>query len=596
VKIGEHRDELVARFRRLVRAGLGALALLASAYFYVQVIEGERYLALAENNRLRRLSIDAPRGTITDRFGRVLVENLPSYGLELDRSAARDLGASVRFAAAALGRPVLELEAVLERYRGTGLYQPVLFAENLSLAEVARFQLARLEHPEFEVEVGQRRFYRLGAQAAHLLGYLGEVNAEELAAPATPYRAGDWVGRRGVELAYDRALRGADGERIVVVDSRGLPIEEFGRRLGRPGEPLRLTLDAELQQEAEHALEGQVGAVVALDPRDGAVRALVSAPAYDPNLFSRRLDLSAWRALVSDPRHPLQNRALSSAYSPGSVFKIVLATAGLGEALIAPSHTEACGGFANYYGRRFHCWKKGGHGRLDLEGALQHSCDVYFYALGQRLGIDRIASAARRFGFGARSGIALDGERAGLVPDEAWSHAVRKHPWYAGETISVAIGQGALLATPIQVAVAIAAVANGGELITPYVVAGEASPARPLGLPPELLEPIRRGLFRVVNEPGGTGATARLPNVHVAGKTGTTQVVSQAAYSDSNALPWERRNHAWFASYAPAERPELVVVVFVEHGGQGSKAAAPVAKLVHARYFGTDLEAGAPAG
>jgi penicillin-binding protein 2 len=448
--------------------------------------------------------------------------------------------------------------------------------------------------------VGQRRFYRLGAQGAHLLGYLGEVRAAELERPESPYRSGDWVGRRGIELAYDRKLRGSDGERVVVVDSRGLPIREFGRQLGRPGEPLQLTLDADLQQEAEHALEGQVGAVVALDPRDGAVRALVSAPAYDPNLFTRRLAAADWRALVENPLHPMQNRALSSAYSPGSVFKIVMATAGLAEGLITPSHTQSCGGAANYYGRRFHCWKKGGHGTLDLEGALAHSCDVYFYALGQRLGIDRIAKYARLYQLGTKTGIALEGERSGLVPDEAWSQAVRKHPWYAGETISVSIGQGALLTTPIQVATMIAAVANGGRLVTPYLVAGQPLPGRPIALPKAVLDdvlpPIRRGLFRVVNEPGGTAYSARLPNVHVAGKTGTTQVVSQVAYADSSQAPWEQRNHAWFASYAPAERPELVVVVFVEHGGMGSRVAAPIAKAVHERYFGAVLDPGAPAG
>jgi penicillin-binding protein 2 len=596
MKIGEHREELAARFRRLTQAGLTGLALIASLYFFIQVVEGDRYLELAENNRLRRLSIDAPRGTITDRNGRILVENLPSYSLGLDRSATEDLAGSVRFAASALGRPVAELEALLERYKRTGYFQPVLLAENLSLPEVARFHVARLEHPEFEVEVGQRRFYRLGAQGAHLLGYLGEVRAAELEQPESPYRLGDWVGRRGVELAYDRKLRGSDGERVVVVDSRGLPIQEFGRELGRPGEPLQLTLDADLQQEAEHALEGQVGAVIALDPRDGAVRALVSAPAYDPNLFTRRLAVADWKALVENPLHPMQNRALSSAYSPGSVFKIVIASAGLAEGVITPAHRESCGGGANYYGRRFHCWKKGGHGTLDLEGALAHSCDIYFYSLGQRLGIDRIAKYARLYQLGTRTGIELEGERSGLVPDDAWSRAVRKHPWYGGETISVAIGQGALLTTPIQIARLMASVANGGRLVTPYLIAGQAQPSRPLALAPSVLDPIRRGLFRVVNEPGGTAYSARLPNVHVAGKTGTTQVVSQVAYADSSQAPWEQRNHAWFASYAPYERPELVVVVFVEHGGMGSRVAAPIAKAVHARYFGTVLDPGAPAG
>jgi penicillin-binding protein 2 len=590
VRIGEHREELAGRVRVLARVGGGLLAAIAAAYFFHQVVRGAAYLELAENNRLRRLNIEAPRGTIYDRHGRVLVENLPSYSLSIDRTRARDLAASLEFAARALGRPVSEMREVLERPGATRL-QSTLLAESLSLPEVARFRVAQLEHPEFEVEVTQRRFYRLGAYAAHVLGYLGEVQLEEVKAEPAVYRPGDWIGRRGIERVHDRTLRGERGERVVVVDSRGFPVEEFRRSLGKPGTSLELTLDAGLQQEAEHQMADKVGAVVALDPRDGAVRALVSAPAYDPNLFARKLAAAEWKALIEDPRHPLQNRALQSAYSPGSVFKIVLATAGLAEGVITPSHTEGCPGYGYYYGRRFHCWKKGGHGRLDLEGALMHSCDVYFYALGQRLGIERIAKHARAFGLGSRTGIDLEGERRGLVPDEAWSQAARKHPWYPGETISVAIGQGALLTTPVQMATMMAAVANGGRLVTPYLVAGRAPAAgageRRLPLPPGLLEPVRRGLWRVVNEPGGTGGNSRVAGADVAGKTGTVQVTSQEAYSDTSQVAWELRNHAWFASYAPAFAPELVVVVFVEHGGMGSRAAAPIAKALYERYFGS---------
>jgi len=589
-RIGEHREELAARVRRLAGAGGAALALIAGSFFFVQVVRGSSYLALAENNRLRRLEIEAPRGTITDRSGRVLVENLPSYSLSLDRGRAADLDASLEFAAGALERPVESLREILGRYRRSPRGKPVLLAEGLSLPEVARFRVARLEHPEFEVEVASRRFYRLGSYAAHVLGYLGEVSQEELVRDPKRYRPGDWVGRRGVEREYDETLRGAPGEQVVVVDSRGFPVEEFGRELGRPGRDLELTLDAGLQQEAERLLAGQVGAVVALDPRDGAVRALVSAPAYDPNLFARKLAVADWKALVEDPRHPLQNRALSSAYSPGSVFKIVLAAAGLAEGLITAEHTEFCGGYGIFYGRRFHCWKKGGHGRLDLEGALQNSCDVYFYELGQRLGIDRIARYARLFDLGRPTGIDLGGERRGLVPDSAWSLQARRHPWYPGETISVAIGQGALLTTPLQMAAMVATVANGGWRIVPHLTAESASARREPVLPASVLAPIREGLWRVVNAPGGTGAAARVPGVAIAGKTGTTQVVSQEAYFDSSQLPWEQRNHAWFASYAPAERPELVVVVFVEHGGAGSRAAAPIARALYAYYFRTDLD------
>lgn len=589
MRVGEHREVLAARVQLLSRLATVTLAMIAGAFWYVQVLQGSHFRQLAENNRLRKLAVEAPRGTVYDRHGRVLVEDLPSYNLTLDRSRGRSVPDSLRFAAGILERPVEELERVVERYRGVAPFQPVLLAEGLTLPEAARFRVAELEHPEFEIQVTHRRLYRLGSHAAHVLGYLGEVRAEEIARPQSPYRSGDQIGRRGVERAYDRRLRGQAGEQVVVVDSRGRPVEQLGRAVGRPGEPLRLTLDATLQQEAERRLEGQVGAVVALDPRDGAVRALVSAPAYDPNLFARRLAVEDWRRLVSDPFHPLQNRALQSAYSPGSVFKVVVAAAGLAEGVVTTADGVYCNGSAQHYGRRFHCWRAGGHGWVDLERALEVSCDVYFYALGQKLGIERLAEYSRRFELGRPTGIDLEGEKTGLVPDPEWSRRVRRHPWYPGETISVAIGQGALLTTPLQVATMMAAVANGGRLVTPHLVAGaEVAAPRRLDLPPGVLEPIRRGLWRVVNG-GGTGATARLPGLEVAGKTGTVQVIAHEAYQDTSQLRREHRNHAWFASYAPAAAPQLVVVVFLEHGGQGSRAAAPVAKALYETFFQPDL-------
>jgi len=597
VQIGQHRELLRLRVRRLERGLLVALGLLGASYFYLQVVRGAHYLELAENNRLRRTALEAPRGTITDRSGRVLVENLPSYALEVDPGATRDVPASLRFAAGILGRPVAELEELLTRERRKSGPGPVLLAENLALPQVARFRIARLEHPEFGIEVRQRRFYRLGPQGAHVLGYLGEVSASELAARPADLRAGEWIGRRGIERAYDDRLRGQDGERVMVVDHRGVPIREYGRVLGRPGAGLRLTLDADLQQEAERLLEGQVGAIVALDPRDGAIRAMVSAPAYDPNLFARRLAGDDWKALVEDERKPLQNRALQSLYSPGSVFKAVMATAALAEGVVTPSTRVYCPGFATHFGRRFHCWKRGGHGNVDLEEAIMHSCDVYFYEVGERLGIERIAKWARRFGLGEPTGVDVAGERSGLVPDDAWSQKARGHRWYPGETISVAIGQSALLTTPIQMARMFAAFANGGNLVEPHLVDGGGAPPRPVeALPAGVLAPVRSGLWRVVNEDGGTARGARVPGLEVAGKTGTVQVVSQEAYSDSSKeLPWKLRNHAWFAAYAPAERPQLVVVVFVEHGGKGSAAAAPIARTLYESFFRTHREAVAAA-
>ncbi|HPK65441.1 MAG TPA: penicillin-binding protein 2 [Thermoanaerobaculia bacterium] len=580
--VREERAALVGRVRLLSRLTIGLLVALAAAFWVVQVVRGSTYRELADNNRLRRLTVRAPRGTIYDRAGRVLVENAPSYNLTLDRSETSDLAASLAFAAGALDRPVGELESALARAARQPHFAPVLLAEGLALDQVAHFEVARLEHPEFAVEVTHRRLYRLGAEGAHLFGYLGEITEEELAREPGRYVAGDWIGRRGIERAFDAQLRGQDGERVVVVDSRGQLVDEYRRELGRPGEPLTLTIDLELQRLAEELMAGQTGSVVALDPRNGEIRALVSHPSFDPNLFARRLRRDEWRELVEDTRHPLQNRAIQSVYSPGSVFKPIVALAALAEGVVREDERIHCAGTATYYGQRRRCWHRGGHGWVDLRTALKQSCDIYFYELGDRLGAARLARHARLFGLGRPTGLEIDGEKGGLVPDDEWSRRVRGHPWYPGETISVAIGQSALLTTPLQVAVAYAALANGGELVVPHLVRGERppAPAKRLPIAPRHLAAVRDGLWQVVNAQG-TGAAAFAAGLDIAGKTGTVQVVAQETWIDSATLPWEQRDHAWFASYAPAGDPRLVVVVFVEHGGKGSRAAAPVAKALH---------------
>jgi penicillin-binding protein 2 len=589
MRVGEHKDALVGRVRILSGVVGVSLAMIAGAFWFVQVVRGSYYRDLAENNRLRKMAIKAPRGSIYDRNGRVMVENLPSYNLLLDRSRTTSFEASLKFAAPVVERPLADLSALLERYRGVPSFQPVLLAEGLTLDQVARFEVEQLAHPEFLIDVSHRRLYRLGVQAAHVLGYLGEASPNELADPAKSLKNGDWVGRRGVELEYDARLRGEDGERVVVVDSHGQSVAELGREVGRPGGELTLTIDAELQQEAERQLAGRAGAVVALDPRNGEILALVSAPGYDPNLFTRRLEVAEWQQLIQDPLLPLQNRALASAYPPGSVFKMVMAAAGLNEGVVTPGDGIFCNGAKTFYRRAFHCWKAGGHGFMNLEAALKNSCDVYFYDLGQKLGIERIARYARLFDFGTPTGIDLDGEKRGLVPDAEWSQRARRHPWYPGETISVAIGQGALLATPLQMATMAAAFANGGYLVTPHLLRGDAShPPRRIDLPPAVFEPIRRGLWKVVNDQG-TGASARVAGVEIAGKTGTVQVVAHSAFEDSSLRPYAERNHAWFASFAPYVNPTVVIVVFLEHGGQGSRAAAPVAKVLYEKLFRPDL-------
>ena len=582
-RAGEYLEEMIGRLWRLgIIAALGFLV-VALGYWYTQVVRAQHYRRLSENNRLRQAPLKAPRGPIEDRKGRVLVENVPSYNLLFDRSLSRDRDRSLQFASNILGRNAKELDTLLD-HNHQGKFVPVLLAESLHLSEVARFEVAGLEHPEFQIEVLQRRLYRHGPQTAHLLGYLGEVTQREMESSELDLKVGDLVGKRGIEQSYDRVLRGRDGRRVLVVDSRGRTIEEYRRDPSQPGQRLRLTLDLDLQQEAHLALAEQVGAIVALDPRDGAIRALVSAPSFDPNRFARRLDPEEWQEIISSPFHVLQNRSVQSAYPPGSVFKVVVSAAGLSEGVIDPDEKVFCRGSSSFYGQNRRCWLAGGHGWLDLHDAIKFSCDVYFYTKGQELGIEAIARYARQFGLGGRTGVDLDGERSGLVPDPEWSLRVPRHRWYPGETLSVAIGQGALLTTPLQLAVLMAAVANGGQLVVPYLVEGDPRPSRWTDIEPEVFAQLRKALYDVVNE-GGSGARARVPDLGVAGKTGTAQVVAQRTRTRSDTLPYEQRDHAWFVSFAPAEQAELVVIVFVEHGGLGSRAAAPIAKALYERYF-----------
>ncbi|MCB1034448.1 MAG: penicillin-binding protein 2 [Acidobacteria bacterium] len=586
MKVRESREELIVRVRFLSGVLVCFLLVVLLGFWRVQIASGEHFRGLAENNRLRRQPVESLRGLILDREGRVLVENVASYNLLLHRERSRNLPESLGFAAEVLGRHREELEDALARGRSPRGFGGLLLAENLSLAEVARFGVAGFEHPEFEIQVHHLRLYRHGPQTAHALGYLAEVTEKELARKGSDYQAGDQIGRLGVEQTFDSLLRGKDGEQVVVVDSRGRLVEEFHEVPPEEGERLELTLDLELQQEASELLREKVGSVVALDPRTGEILALVSSPSYDPNIFSRRLQEDEWRRLLEAPHDPLQNRAIQNTYSPGSLFKIVMAIGGLSEGAIAPQERIWCGGSARHYNRRFRCWKRGGHGWVNLREALKSSCDVYFYEVGQRLGIERIARYARLLGLGSKTRIDLAGESPGLVPDLEWAAKERGTSWYPGETISVAIGQGPLLATPLQMAKLMAMVANSGKEIVPHLDRGADLVAAPEpDLHPEVLARVSEALWAVVNETKGTGGQARLDGLDIAGKTGTVQVVAQNTWVDSKTLPPDQRDHAWFASFAPSQAPELVVVVFVEHGGKGSEAAAPIARALYEKYF-----------
>ena len=582
VRTRERRDAMAARVR-ILSAIIGlALAGVAAGYWVVQGIHGPEFREMAESNRLRPLPVRAPRGVIYDRDTKPLAENVPSYNLLIEPESSRDLEGSLDFAARVLDTQAVELHRQMVERRKEDKVQPALIAENLTLAQVARFELAALEHPEFEIEVQHVRLYRHRDQTAHVLGYLSEVGPTELEASGGAYRRGDVIGRKGIEQRYEAVLRGEDGQRVMVVDSRGRGIYEYRRSPPDPGTNLQLAIDLDLQQTAQRLLADKVGAVVAMDPRNGEILAMASSPAYDPNIFARRLRPDDWTRLIEDKFHPLQNRAIQNAHSPGSTFKIVMALAGLTEGLVNTHSAVYCGGSAAFYGRRFRCWRPGGHGSVNLHTALKQSCDVYFYTLGQRLGIDRIGKYARLFGWGEATGIDVAGEKAGLVPSEEWSQRTRKHKWYPGETISVSIGQGPLLVTPLQMAVMMAAVANRGKLPTPHLAQAGAPPRAVQGIAAGAWDPVLDGLFAVVDS--GTGYNAKVPELPIGGKTGTVQVVAQTTWKQ-RAERFEERDHAWFISFAPVDDPQLVVSVFVEHGGSGSQAAAPIAKGIYEEFL-----------
>ncbi len=585
-QVREDREVLLRRLPKLRVVFLALLLLVAGRFWFVQGVRGAYYRELADNNRIRRLSVEAVRGLIFDREGELLVENIPVYNLMIDRSRSRNLDRGLQFASTILERSKQELEETLDGYGSRSMFQPVLIAEELTLEQVSRLSISALEYPEFEIEVGHQRLYRFGQTTSHLLGYLGEVSQKDLQNSDNQYNPGDLIGRKGVEQTYDGELRGEDGERVITVDSRGRLKEENRLEPATPGRELDIALDLELQQEAASFLEGKEGAVIALDPATGEILVLLSAPSYNPNIFSRRLDKEAWEELIENPRHPMHNRAIQATFSPGSVYKIVMAIAGLSDGVVTPETTTYCRGATRIYNRRFRCWRRGGHGSVEMLKAIRESCDVYFYHLGQQLGIERIAHYSRLLGLGSRTGIAISGENAGLVPDPEWSRRRRGTPWYPGETISVAIGQGPVLVTPLQMATLMATVANDGYQVQPSVVQpGSKVSQQSISLNKNALEVVREGLWQVVNERKGTAYASRVPGLEVYGKTGTAQVVSQQTWIKSEDLPYDQRDHAWFVSYADSGTRKLVTAILVEHAGHGSSAAAPLAKRLYEIYF-----------
>lgn len=569
-------------------AGVVAVAFLVivGQLWYLQVLEGDRFLDASDKNRIRVRPIAAPRGILYDRHGVPLVDNRPAFTLSLiPRELPRETGARD----AVLGRlasllqiPYRELLDAVARVASDS-FLPVRVRRGLSLEDVAKVEEWKLELPGVITEVEPQRVYPTSRFAAHLLGYVREAGDDQLRPGRV--RRGDMVGQSGLERLLDEHLRGTDGGERIEVDALGRPVRLIKQAEPRPGADVVTTVDRRVQEAAERALAGQAGAVVVMDPRTGDVLAMVSTPAFEIDRFTGTIDRSAWLRLVQDPSAPLLNRAIQSQYAPGSVFKIIVAAAGLQERTLAPMDRVYCTGEFELGGVTFTDWKEGGHGWVDLREALRESCNVYFYQAGLKVGAAAMARWARAFGLGRATGVGLAGERAGIVPDPRRG----RRGWFAGDTVNMSIGQGRLLVTPMQVARFMAAVANGGVLWRPRLVqrvvhvdegvlwSDEGEVAGHVTLAPAVWAFLRASLWSVVNE-GGTGAQARIPGLDIAGKTGTAQ---RAAKGHSAAGD----DHAWFAAFAPVRDPEVVVVVLVERGGKGGQVAAPIARKVLEAIF-----------
>ena len=578
-----------------VSVTLGFLVLLAGLW-RVQILRHDYYAGLAEQNQIRSIRWVAPRGKILDRNGRPLADNRRSYTLSVTRKDLSKLESSLDLLTKGLQFEPGFLRSQIEKQRSRPRHLPLVLKEDAGIDDISFIEAHRQELPAIQVVPHPIRNYPEHEVAAHLLGYVSEISENQLQSGMFGDRAqpGDIVGQKGVERVYDHILRGVDGEKTVRVDSRGREIETIKMLSPQAGNNLQLTIDLDIQRAVERAFGDKAGAAVAVDPRSGEVLCLLSRPAFDPNSFATRISRREWSQLLLDPRKPMQNRAVQSRFPPGSVFKIFLAVAGLQEGILTPSHTEFCTGSTEIYGRRFFCWKKEGHGEVDLHRAIVSSCNVFFYRLGRRLGIERIAAHAKAMGLGHKTGIDLLGEDPGIVPSPEWKRRIYNANWYPGETISVAIGQGAVSLTPIQLARALGGLGMGGVYNVPHLVpaeelnrAGKRLPAPFKPDPP--LEPrtvrlISQGLWGVVNE-YGTGRRAAVKGFDVCGKTGTAQVISRESRAGLKSEDQPFQDSAWFVGFAPKDLPEIAAAVFVEQGGSGGASAAPVLQAMFQVYF-----------
>lgn len=580
-------------------AVLAAFAIMAVRLTYLQVFQGKELRRLSEINSIRLQDIDAPRGLIFDSQGHTLVDNRPAFNLYIILKDAKPLDRTLESLAVLLEESTDDLKTRIRGSKRRGAYTPILIKEDVGRDMLAAIEVHKYELPGVLVHVAPRRHYIYGEHAAHLLGYMGEISSEEL--QSTPYedcKGGDFIGKFGIEKAHEGALRGKRGGRQVEVNATGQVVRVLETVDAEPGQNITLTIDQKLQTRAEELLAGQAGATVAIDPNNGRILAMASSPAFDPNLFVIGMTRDQWNDLIGNPNRPLENKAIQAEYPPASTYKIVTTIAGLEEGVIDSRSTTFCPGFYKYGNRIYRCWKRAGHGEVDVVRALAESCDVFYYQVGEALGVDALAKYAKAMGLGSATGINLDRESKGLIPTSEWKLKRFGVPWQGGETLSVAIGQGFNLVTPLQMAVLAATVGNGGVHYKPYLIQSirtadgktvvETAPREVgrLSLKPETKSLVDKGLWEVVNDAKGTAHASHLKDVQFSGKTGTAQVVGrpkEGEGTDEEGLP---KDHAWFVAFAPSVRPTIAVSVIIEHGEHGSSAAAPVARELIRTYLG----------
>ena len=580
---------------------LAAFLILLARLYYLQIIEGPGLRQRSQDNWFRLQSVPPMRGLILDRSGVLLVDNRPRFDVSILSREAKDPKEVVRKLAELLNIPGETLLAKLVEARGTPSFKPILLSRDISRDAVATVEAHKLELPGIVITVEPIRDYVEGERASHLIGYLSEISPEELQSAAFPDNSvGDFIGKFGVEKAYELYFHGKRGIRHVEVNALGQLTRVLKTEEAQPGKNIYLTLDIRLQRMAESLLAGKVGTALAMDPSNGDILAMGVSPAFDPNAFVEGMTYESWNELVSNQFRPLENKAIQGQYPPGSIYKIVAAIAGLEEGVITEHGKLFCPGSYKYGNRTFRCWKRRGHGFMNATEALAQSCDVYFYQVGERLGVDRLAKYAEACGLGSPTGINLDREARGLVPSKGWKLDRLGVPWQGGETLSVVIGQGFNLVTPIQMLGLISAVANGGIRYKPLVIRRIEFPG---GLPVKTQAPVslgrlpasentlrivKKGLMDAVNKPTGTGWIARIAGVDVAGKTGTAQVVRMAEDDEDEPIESKllrHRDHGWFIAFAPAEEPRIAVAVLIEHGGHGSTAAGPIAREMIRTYL-----------